>query len=111
MASAGSRGLRGGGHWEAEGAPGAPSEEAWEQRVWTDNGPHHGPDRRNGSWWAGADWITCHDGKARRVADAIAPLLVTRFPGRVVAWRGVGNAIVPPLACEAIAALIETEGL
>lgn len=31
---------------------------------------------RNGSFWSGADWIICHDDKARRVADANAPMLV-----------------------------------
>ena len=67
-------------------------------------GNQHG---RNGSWWAGADWIVCHDDKARRIADARAPLLVNGFPGRVLAWRGFGNAIVPPLAAEAIAALAD----
>ncbi len=60
---------------------------------------------RNGSWWAGADWIDCHDGKARRVADASAPLLVDGFPNRILAWRGFGNAIVPPLGAEVIGAL------
>lgn len=60
---------------------------------------------RNGSWWQGAEWIVCHDEKARRVPDARAPLLVTGFPNRILAWRGFGNAIVPPLAAEAIAAL------
>lgn len=59
------------------------------------------------SWWTGADWITCHDGKARRVADASAPLLVDGFPNRVLAWRGLGNAIVPPLAAEVIGALMD----
>jgi DNA (cytosine-5)-methyltransferase 1 len=63
---------------------------------------HHG---RNGSWWSGADWIICHDQKARRVADAGAPLLVDGFPNRILAWRGFGNAIVPPLAAEVIGAL------
>jgi DNA (cytosine-5)-methyltransferase 1 len=62
---------------------------------------------RNGSWWAGADWIVCHDGKARRVADAGAPLLVNGFPNRILAWRGLGNAIVPPLAAEVLAALMD----
>lgn len=67
-------------------------------------------DGRNGSWWAGADWILCHDGKARRVADASAPLLVNGFPNRILAWRGLGNAIVPPLAAEVLAALLDVRG-
>lgn len=68
-----------------------------------------GADDRNGSWWSGADWIVCHDDKARRVADAGAPLLAHGLPGRVVAWRGFGNAIVPPLAAEVIGALMDTD--
>lgn len=87
----------------------------------------------NGSWWRGADWIVCHDGKARRVADASAPLLAhgvsggvavsrpldlavegiaveeTRMISRIAAWKGFGNAIVPAVAAEVLAALMESE--
>lgn len=82
------------------------------------------------SFWADHDWIVCHDGKARRVADARAPLLVdgvrgrvavsrpdelcptahpdeTRWVSRIAAWSGFGNAIVPPLAAQVVAALME----
>lgn len=85
---------------------------------------------RNGSWWSGADWITCHDDKIRRVADASAPLLAhgvrgripvprppelcptahpeeVRWVSRVAAWEGFGNAIVQPLAAEVIGALAD----
>ena len=65
-------------------------------------------DERNGTFWSDADWIQCHDGKARRVADAGTPLLAHGIPGRVVAWRGFGNAIVPQEAAEVLAALMET---
>ena len=88
-------------------------------------GTHH---RRNGTFWSGADWIICHDDKARRVADANAPMLVngtagrlaiprppeicpTTFPeterwvSRIGAWKGIGNAIVPQEAAEVIGAL------
>jgi DNA (cytosine-5)-methyltransferase 1 len=83
---------------------------------------------RNGTFWSGADWIICHDDKARRVADANAPMLVngtagrvaiprppeicqTAFPeaerwvSRIGAWKGIGNAIVPQEAAEVIGAL------
>jgi len=60
------------------------------------------------TFWSDADWIQCHDGKARRVADASAPLLAHGIPGRVVAWRGFGNAIVPQEAAEVLSALMET---
>ena len=64
--------------------------------------------RANGSWWSGADWIICHDQKARRVADAGASLLAPGTPGRVLAWRGAGDAICGPLAIEVLKALKET---
>jgi DNA (cytosine-5)-methyltransferase 1 len=63
---------------------------------------------RNGSNWAGADWITCHDGKARRAKPGLR-LLVDGLPGRVDLWRVGGNAIVPVEAAEVLAALLETE--
>jgi DNA (cytosine-5)-methyltransferase 1 len=63
--------------------------------------------RRNGTHWTGAEWIVCHDGKARRAEPSIR-LLVDGFPGRVDLWRTAGNAIVPVLAAEVIAALRET---
>ena len=65
-------------------------------------------DRSNGTFWSDADWIQCHDGKARRVADAGTPLLAAGLPGRVVAWRGFGNAIVPQVAAEVLTTLMET---
>jgi DNA (cytosine-5)-methyltransferase 1 len=64
---------------------------------------------RNGSWWSAAEWIVCHDGKARRAKPGI-PMLVDGLPGRVAAWRLVGNAISPVLAAEVIAAFLDVEG-
>lgn len=86
---------------------------------------------RNRSFWSEYDWIICHDDKARRVANASAPLLVdglrgrvavsrpaelcptahpeeTRWVSRIAAWSGFGNAIVPPLAAEVIGALMDS---
>lgn len=84
---------------------------------------------RNRSWWGDSDWIICHDGKGRRVADASASMLVNGIRGnlaisrpsgisaaeaeaerlisRIGAWSGFGNAIVPQLAAEVLAALME----
>lgn len=67
-----------------------------------------GPTRHNGSWWANAEWIVCHDDKARRAKPGI-PMLVDGLPGRVAAWRLVGNAISPILAAEVIAAFLDVE--
>lgn len=63
---------------------------------------------RNGSWWADAEWIICHDGKARRAKPGIS-MLVDGLPGRVGLWRIAGNAISPILAAEIIGAFLDTE--
>lgn len=57
--------------------------------------------------WDGALWLISHDGKARRVEPRI-PLLVDGLPARAPLLRGYGNAIVPQVAAEVIAALMET---
>lgn len=64
-------------------------------------------ERNNGSFWSDAEWITCHDGKARRAQPCIR-LLVDGLPGRIPLWRGAGNAINPILAAEVIRAIMET---
>lgn len=63
---------------------------------------------RNGSWWADAEWIVCHDGKARRTKPGLS-LLVDGLPGRVGLWRIAGNAISPVLAAEVLAAFLDAE--
>lgn len=66
---------------------------------------------RNGSWWSDAKWIVSPlDGKARRAKPGIS-FLVDGLPGRVDLWRVGGNAIVPILAAEVIAAFLETESI
>jgi DNA (cytosine-5)-methyltransferase 1 len=64
-------------------------------------------DGRNGSFWSDAEWISCHDGKARRTQPGV-PLLVDGLPDRVALWRGFGNAINPVLAAEVIRAFLDT---
>ena len=94
-------------------------------------GGRAGYGHNRGTFWSGADWIICHDEKARRVADARASMLVNgvrgrvaiprprelcpsthpeeeRWVSRIAAWKGFGNAIVHQLAAEVIAALAET---
>lgn len=65
-----------------------------------------GDRRPNGSAWAGADWLLCHDGKARRTEPGLR-LLVDGMAGRVPAWRLAGNSISPVLAAEVIGALMD----
>ena len=56
--------------------------------------------------WDSASWLIGHDGKARRVEPSI-PLLVDGLPNRVGLLRGFGNAIVPQIAAEMMAAWME----
>lgn len=69
-----------------------------------DNGrtsAHHGG-------WDDADWLFCTDGKWRPVEPGTFPL-ASGIPGRVGSLRAYGNAIVPELAAEFIAAFRETK--
>lgn len=66
--------------------------------------------QRNGSWWADAEWLTCHDGKARRAKSSIS-MLVDGMVGRASVWRLAGNSIVPQLAAEVIAAFLDAEAV
>jgi DNA (cytosine-5)-methyltransferase 1 len=68
------------------------------------------PDGRNGSWFADAEWIQCHDGKARRAKPG-TPMLVDGLVGRASIWRLAGNSILPQLAAEVLASLLDTETL
>jgi len=73
------------------------------RHLWPD---FHRPLLRNGTYWSDAEWIECHDGKARRAQSGIR-FLVDGLPGRVDLWRVGGNAIVPQAAVEAIGALMD----
>lgn len=68
--------------------------------------PNHGSNRRSGPWGE-CDWIAGADGKARRVEPSIR-LLAHGVPARVGKLRAYGNAIVPQVAAEVIAAYMET---
>ena len=89
-----------------------------------------GPTGVAGGFWRPADWLPCRDGKARATQSWPQPLadgipdrlgfvrtdsgyslspLIQKGEARVMRLRGYGNAIVPPLAAEFIAAYIEAQ--
>lgn len=67
------------------------------------------PDDRNRSAWSDSAWLTCHDGKIRRIPEPGFPLLAHGVPARVAKWRGFGNAIVPQEAAQVIGAFMDVE--
>jgi DNA (cytosine-5)-methyltransferase 1 len=58
--------------------------------------------------WGGATWAVGADGKARRVEPTIR-LLAHGVSARVGKLRAFGNAVVPQVAAEVIAAFMESE--
>ena len=63
------------------------------------------PTDSNHSFWSGADWLGCRDGKFRPVESGTFPL-ANGIPARVGRLRGYGNAIVPQVAAEFVKAFM-----
>lgn len=63
------------------------------------------PADSNHSFWSGADWLGCRDGKFRPVESGTFPL-ANGVPARVGRLRGYGNAIVPQVAAEFVKAFM-----
>ena len=61
----------------------------------------------DGTFWSDHIWLTGADGKSRRAEPGIR-LMAHGLPKRVPQLRALGNAIVPQLAAEVIAAFMET---
>ncbi len=59
--------------------------------------------------WHDAEWVVGHDGKARRVGTGV-PLLADGIPDYMALVSAFGNAIVPQVAVEVIAALMDCDG-
>jgi len=64
----------------------------------------------NGGAWQSGEYITCADGKARRIEPSIQPL-AHGVPSRVGRLRAYGNAIVPQVAATFIRAYMESRWL
>ena len=58
------------------------------------------------SVWSDAFWLSCLDGKARRIEPGSFPL-AHGVPARVGRLRGYGNAIVPQVAAEFVGAYLD----
>lgn len=63
---------------------------------------------RSGGRTGDDKWINCADGSSRRIEPGLSPLAYG-IPARVVRLRGYGNAIVPQVAAEFIAAYSEAQ--
>lgn len=67
---------------------------------------HNGRPGPTDGQWRDADWLFCRDGKWRPVGPRTFPL-AHGVPGRVGRLRAYGNAIVPQVAAEVIAAFMD----
>jgi DNA (cytosine-5)-methyltransferase 1 len=77
--------------------------ELFDGRGNTGEGRRDKPSNGGAGFWSDAQWLAGPDGKARRVKPGVR-LLASGVPNRVGRLRGYGNAIVPQLAAEFIAA-------
>ena len=121
-ASGGGRGQdRGNGELRAAGAE-QPPRDSGESRQTTDEeveGGRRAIDQATGiGFWDNSEFVLCADGQARRVESGLLPLVdgvpfrladgrTNEAASRAETIRGIGNAIIPPLAAEFIRAFME----
>lgn len=72
---------------------------------WIERGSESGGSGGSG-FWSDYELIPCRDGKVRRIGTGVQPLAYG-VSGRVGLLRGYGNAIVPEVAAEFVAAFLE----
>ena len=83
-----------------------PESERWCRGQDDENGGGRERSLGYSSPWRGLEWLPCSDGKARPTQPGLFPL-AHGIPGRVGRLRAYGNAIVPQVAAEFIAAYME----
>lgn len=106
-----------GGERRQQDARGTPCHEETDGRAGRHGGEQNGDHQPAGygevhlpgptnSFWRAADWLLCRDGKWRPVEPGTFPL-ANGVSARVGKLRAYGNAIVPQVAAEIIAAYME----
>ena len=78
-----------------------------DERLETQERSQFSIDNQSSSFWGDVEYITGRDGKARPVKPGVR-LLAHGVSGRVAQLRGLGNAIVPQVAAEFIAAFMQS---
>lgn len=93
------------GEWQDSDSQGREGQDIRQAGLRNGAGAESEPADSNNSFWSGADWIGCRDGKFRPVESGTFPL-ANGIPARVGRLRGYGNAIVPQVAAEFVKAFI-----
>lgn len=93
------------GEWRDSDSQGREGQDIRQAGLLNGAGSESEPADSNHSFWSGADWLGCRDGKFRPVESGTFPL-ANGIPARVGRLRGYGNAIVPQVAAEFVKAFM-----